>query len=266
MKRRLTFLLTGLLALSAFAQESYNRNTFTASDGTQLNYRELTPQAKEKDEKYPLVLFMHGAGERGSDNNKQLFHGAAMFENPVNREAYPAYVIFPQCPENGYWAYHKRPDSFQPDSMPLLTAPTPLINGVRELLEQYRNRPDIDTDRIYIIGMSMGAMATYDLTGRYPEVFAAAIPICGTVNPKRLEKSEDVNFRIYHGDADDIVPVNGSRKAYLKLKEIGANVEYIEMPGINHGSWTPAFNQADFMQWLFSQRKSSDTNTNQLED
>ena len=264
MYKKLTFLLAGLFALSVFSQESYNKKSFIASDGTQLNYRELTPQSKEEGGKYPLVLFMHGAGERGSDNSKQLVHGAAMFENPVNRETYPAYVIFPQCPENGYWAYHKRPDSFQPDSMPLLTTPTPHIYSIRELLEHYRNHPNIDTDRIYIIGMSMGAMATYDLVGRYPEVFAAAIPICGTVNPKRLEKINEVDFRIYHGDADDVVPVNGSRKAYLTLKELGANVEYIEMPGINHGSWTPAFNQADFMEWLFSQRKSADTN--QLED
>ena len=89
----------------------------------------------------------------------------------------------------------------------------------------------------------------------YPEIFAAAIPICGTVNPTRLKAAKDVKFRIFHGDADTVVPINGSRQAYKALKAVGADVKYTEFPGTTHGSWNPAFNLPDFMSWLFSQKK-----------
>ena len=115
--------------------------------------------------------------------------------------------------------------------------------------------PEVDTQRVYIIGLSMGAMGTYDLVVRYPEIFAAAVPICGTVNPSRLSVAKDVKFRIFHGGGDDVVPVKGSREAYKALKAAGADVEYIEFPGCNHGSWNPAFNYPGFMDWLFKQKK-----------
>lgn len=105
------------------------------------------------------------------------------------------------------------------------------------------------------MGLSMGGMATFDLVSRYPDVFAAAIPICGIVNPSRLAVAKKVKFRIFHGDADDVVPVIGSRSAYKALKKAGAKVEYIEFPGCGHASWHPAFNCPDFMKWLFSQKK-----------
>ena len=113
----------------------------------------------------------------------------------------------------------------------------------------------VDKQRIYIMGLSMGAMGTYDMTIRYPEIFAAAIPICGTVNPTRLSAAKEVKFRIFHGDADSVVPVSGSHQAYKALKAAGADVKYTEFPGVTHGSWNPAFTLPDFMSWLFSQKK-----------
>lgn len=240
---------------SLFAQESFGKKIFLSSQGDTIRYRELTPPSGNGKKKYPLVLFLHGAGERGTDNEKQMTHGANMFLNPVNREKYPAFIVMPQCPESGYWAYMGRPSSFVPAEMPLNEPFTPVFTGVKELLDRYLKRPDVDKKRIYIIGLSMGAMGTYDMVARFPEIFAAAIPVCGTVNPARLAKAKDVNFRIFHGDADNVVPVEGSREAYKALKKAGANVEYIEYPGCNHGSWNPAFNEPDFMQWLFKQKK-----------
>ena len=108
----------------------------------------------------------------------------------------------------------------------------------------------------------MGAMGTYDLVVRYPEIFAAAVPICGTVNPSRYRLPRMWNFVSLHGDADDVVPVKGSREAYKALKAAGADVEYIEFPGCNHGSWNPAFNYPGFMDWLFKQKKKRWTNLN----
>lgn len=265
MKKHFTLFLGILISCTITAQQNYEKKKFIASDQSVLNYRELKPTEIEKNRSYPLVLFMHGAGERGSDNEKQLFHGSGMFENPVNQEKYPAFVIFPQCPEDKYWAFDSRPTSFMPDSMPLRKDPTPLIKSVKELVDQYALLPEIDKNRIYVIGLSMGGMATYELTGRYPDLFAAAIPICGTVNPQRLQDVKEIAFRIYHGDADSVVPVSGSREAYKTLKKQGADVTYFEFPGVNHGSWHPAFNQPDFMDWLFSQSKNSERENSNLD-
>ena len=256
MKTRLAFLVLfwSLLGV-AYGQSAFEKKVYVTASGDSLNYRLLRPEVEQEGEKYPLVLFLHGAGERGSDNEKQLTHGSQMWLNPVNRENYPAFVLVPQCPESGYWAYTDRPVSFEPDQMPSDVPLSPVFRTLKELIDTYLVMPQVDKQRVYVIGLSMGAMGTYDMAIRYPEIFAAAIPICGTVNPTRLSAAKDVKFRIFHGDADTVVPVSGSRQAYKALKAAGADVEYIEFPGVTHGSWNPAFTQPDFMSWLFSQKK-----------
>lgn len=248
------FMFWGLLTV-VYGQNEFEKNVYVTASGDSLNYRLLRPEIEQEGEKYPLVLFLHGAGERGLDNEKQLFHGSQMWLNPVNRENYPAFVLFPQCPESGYWAYTERPSSFEPDQMPSDVPLSPIFTALKELLDSYLAMNQVDKQRVYIIGLSMGAMGTYDMAIRYPEIFAAAIPICGTVNPTRLKAAKEVKFRIFHGDADTVVPVNGSRQAYKALKAAGADVKYTEFPGTTHGSWNPAFNLPDFMSWLFSQKK-----------
>ena len=100
----------------------------------------------------------------------------------------------------------------------------------------------------------MGGMGTFEMVCRFPDLFAAAIPICGGVNIQRLKEIEtSTAFRIFHGDADAVVPVAFSRDAFTTLKAKNVDVQYIEFPGINHDSWTPAFNRDDFMEWLFTQ-------------
>ena len=256
MKKHLVFLVMfwSLLGLT-YGQTEFEKKVYVTASNDSLNYRLLRPEVEQEGEKYPLVLFLHGSGERGSDNEKQLFHGSQMWLNPVNRENYPAFVLVPQCPESGYWAYTDRPSSFEPNQMPSDVPLSSVFRTLKELMDTYLAMPQVDKKRVYVIGLSMGAMGTYDLAVRYPEIFAAAIPICGTVNPTRLSAAKDVKFRIFHGDADTVVPVSGSRQAYKALKAAGADVEYIEFPGVTHGSWNPAFTQPDFMSWLFSQKK-----------
>lgn len=255
MKKILLALILITTGITLFAQnEMYSHEEFMSTEGKELKYRLLRPEVEKEGEKYPLVIFMHGAGERGDDNEKQLVHGSRMFLNPVNREKYPAYVIFPQCPEEEFWAYGK-------DSHPYLKLKEesdlpPSYKAVKELIDSYLATPHIDRSRVYILGLSMGGMATFDMVARYPEIFAAAIPICGAIDVTRLSDVEGVRFRIYHGDADDDVPVECSRAAYKALKKAGVDVEYIEFPGCGHNSWNPAFNQPDFMEWLFKQKKS----------
>jgi predicted peptidase len=256
MKKLLVFLVLfwSLLGV-AYGQSAFEKKVYVTASGDSLNYRLLRPEVEQEGEKYPLVLFLHGAGERGSDNEKQLFHGSQMWLNPVNREEYPAFVLFPQCPESGYWAYADRLSSFEPDQMPADVPLSSVFATLKELLDTYLAMPQVDKQRIYIMGLSMGAMGTYDMTIRYPEIFAAAIPICGIVNPKRLEAAKGVKFRLFHGSADNIVPPSGSRRAYKALKKAGAEVQYNEFPGVGHESWKLAFELPDFMKWLFFQKK-----------
>ncbi len=256
MKHILSIILIFLSSIQLSAQEYVAKEFITNSNDT-LKYRELLPENSVKGKKYPLVLFLHGAGERGSDNQSQLAHGSMMFTNPVNREKYPAIVLFPQCPKNLYWSFEKRPENgFGPNTFPQNYKISGILQAVKDLLDQYIASGDVDTNRIYIIGLSMGGMATFDLTCRFPDIFAAAVPICGGINPERLQApAGKVKFKIYHGDKDDVVPVENSRKAYKALKKYGADVNYIEIVGCNHGSWDPAFNQPDFMSWIFAQSK-----------
>lgn len=175
MKKIISLGLLFLLTISVSAQEVYQKEVFISSRGDSLKYRLLRPEKEETGKKYPLVLFLHGGGERGSDNEKQLVHGGQMFLNPVNREKYPAFVLMPQCPIDAYWAYTSRPVSFVPSDMPAGQEISPIFSSLKELLDVYLNMPQIDKDRIYIIGLSMGGMGTYDMIIRFPELFAAAI-------------------------------------------------------------------------------------------
>lgn len=257
--RILTLMLCMLLSttFATKAQESFEKKEYISPRGDTLRYRLLTPKEMVNGEKYPLVLYLHGAGERGSENERQLIHGGQMWLNPVNRDNYPCYVLAPQCPLSGYWAYNERPASFIPAEMPVPEEPSDVFRTLSELLNLVMKQAEVDTDRIYVMGLSMGGMGTYDIVIRHPQLFAAAIPICGTVNPTRLKvlKGSPTHFRIFHGDKDSVVTVEGSRTAYRTLKELGAKVDYHEFVGCTHGSWNPAFNQADFMSWLFGQKK-----------
>jgi len=240
-----------------YSQGNFEAKEFVTSNSDTLRYRELLPENYNSQQKYPLVLFLHGAGERGSDNQAQLTHGSMMFTNPVNREKYPAIVLFPQCPTNYFWAFERRPEGrLTANTFPTNNTISSILQAVKNLLDKYIAAGNVDTDRIYIIGLSMGGMGTFDMVCRFPDVFAAAIPICGGINPERLSATAGkVKFRIYHGDKDETVPVENSRSAYRALKKYGADVEHFEFVGCNHNSWDPAFNQPDFLSWLFQQRK-----------
>lgn len=255
--KKIFLLMASLFAASfMYGREEFKKGSFVSqSTGDTLLYRYLEPQDMQKGKKYPLVIFLHGSGERGNDNEAQLFHGSGQFINPVNREKYPAYVIFPQCPEGVPGAYMPRLETLVPADMPLDPPVAPIVLTLMDLINSYIALPEVDDRRVYIMGISMGGIATYDIVSRYPDLFAAAVPICGSVNPQRLKSTKGVAWRIFHGDSDAAVTVEGSREAYKALRSFGYDVEYIEFAGCTHNSWNPAFNCPDFMKWLFKQKR-----------
>lgn len=245
-----------LLSIAGYAGDkaSFLKKQFTARDGYQLNYRVLYPRDYNPAQKYPVILFLHGAGERGSDNEAQLIHGGDMFASFENQTKYPAIIIAPQCPAEKTWSEYKGLNAGKEGKRfyPLNAPATQSMAAVKELLDSYIAEGKVDTKRIYVTGLSMGGMGTFDIVMRYPNLFAAAAPICGGANLQRLANFKGKTaFSIYHGGSDSVVDVQFSRDANEALKKAGADVRYKEFPGVDHNSWDNAFAEPDYLAWMF---------------
>jgi predicted peptidase len=221
----------------------------------------LYPTKYDVNKKYPVILFLHGAGERGKDNEKQLKWGADLFLDSANRAKYPAFVIFPQCPENRTWANMKRDLDGSADSLGnfvFYSAGSEVVplRLAMKLIDSLSKTAQADPDRIYVGGLSMGGMGTFEILWRKPHFFAAAFAICGGGDPNKVGVyAKDFPIWVFHGGADNVVPVSNSRLMVNSLKAAGAKVKYTEYPGVGHNSWSNAFAEPDFLEWLFQQKK-----------
>ena len=250
-----------LLTKSAYdpALNAYERREYVTEEGRRMPYRILFPDNYDRKKRYPMVLFLHGAGERGTDNERQLIHGSKMFLDPANRKSYPAIVLLPQCPEDSYWASIKqdlstRPIRFEFDYS---AAPTWPLEAANRLALKIAREEAVDTSRIYVTGLSMGGMGTFESVHRYPGTFAAALPICGGGNVNQYDQRvRNTAFWVFHGDKDGVVDVALSRNMVARLKELKAKeVKYSEYPGVNHNSWENAFTDPEFLGWMFRQKR-----------
>lgn len=203
-----------------------------------------------KQNKWPLIIFLHGSGERGKDNQKQTVHVYPYLTSDSVQKRYPSIVVAPQCPENDYWAPVNRFEW----SMKEGGRVTPAMASVIRLIKKLRKHPNVDKRRIYIIGLSMGGFGTFDLISRKPEWFAAAVPICGGADLKKTGQFEKVPLWVFHGEKDSVVPVKLSRDLVESLTSEGLPVRYTEYADENHGIWERAVREPGFLEWLFSQR------------
>jgi len=261
MKIRFTLLSVFIILNTCLsAQTSFVFETFIDPSGAELMYRLLKPAHSKKSKKYPLVIFLHGAGERGDDNLEQLTHGAALFEDKRNRRKFPAYVLFPQCPAEAYWATRNAKienKSFKFGFDYSLSPGLPL-QQVFDLIELYKILPSVDSNRIYIMGLSMGGMGTLEAISRHPELFAAAIPICGGGDLSYVKNfASVVPVWIFHGAKDDVVSPEYSRNMVRQIVSEGGSPRYTEYPEANHNSWDAAFRTPDLLNWLFNQKKNA---------
>jgi predicted peptidase len=258
----LLLLLIPIFSIRVLAQDKalFKKGVFISKNGDTLNYRILFPEKYDKKKEYPLILFLHGSGERGNDNEKQLTHGADLFLNPKNRKNFPAVVIFPQCPQDKYWIdisiHAKLRGKGDPDFEESIKSPSEELAIVNELVEQTIEDEAINEKKVYIMGMSMGGFGTFETLARWPEKYAAAIGICGGGNISLTKNYADQTaVWITHGAKDDIVPVTLSQRLYHALKEHGADVRYTEFPEANHNSWDATFAIPELLPWLFSKSK-----------
>ncbi|MBW8685073.1 carboxylesterase family protein [Chitinophaga rhizophila] len=239
---------------SAFSYEVFSHN------GDSLRYRMLLPEGYDAHKAYPLIMFLHGSGERGADNAAQLVHGGKLFLKDSVRKGFPAIVIFPQCPADSMWstmivkrdASGKAIDRSFSDATDKQATPGALVMMLTDSLVKAGKA---DSKRLYLGGLSLGAIGTFDILARYPDTWAAAFPICGVGNVDNAAKFSKVPMWIFHGAADNVVLPAGSRNYYEALKKLKADVKYTEYPGVGHNSWDNAFAEPQLLPWLFSHKK-----------
>lgn len=249
------FLLIGdILCAQDFT--AFRKEKFTAGSRV-LPYRILLPKDFDESKKYPFILFLHGSGERGSDNEKQLTHGAELFLRDLIRERFPAIIVFPQCSENSTWSRlgfggsnEERTLVFYEKAKP--TEDMILLEG---LLDELFNSYKIKKDQRYVGGLSMGGFGTFELINRNPRMFDAAFPICGGANPKIAKRLRKMDWWVFHGGADKVVPSKYSTQMVEALKQKRANVKYSLYPAVGHNSWDYAFKEPELMVWMFSKSR-----------
>jgi predicted peptidase len=251
------YLFAGCISAQDFSM--YQKNIFTRGN-IALPYRLLSPTDDGK-QKFPLLIFLHGAFEKGNDNETQLAKGGRFFIRDSIRQKYPAYILFPQCPIDDSWAYFENEVDLITGlaknwNFPFHKKPTDISGVLKKLIDSLLVLGKIDVSRIYIAGLSQGGMGVLDLVARYPETFAAGLAICGAGDPATTKFfAGKVALWLFHGDKDDIVPTTFSQKFYKRLKRANASIRYSEYPGVAHNSWVNAFKEPELMSWLFVQAK-----------
>ncbi len=202
----------------------------------QLNYLLFLPKdyASDPEKKFPMILFLHGAGERGDDLQLLKLHGIPKIVE--KDENFPFIAVSPQCPSESWWTME--------------------LEALEALLKDIIKRYNVDVDRIYLTGLSMGGYGTWSLAIRNPNVFAAIAPICGGGDPKKVCAIKDVPAWVFHGAKDEIVPLKQSENMVKALKECGGNVQFTVYPEAGHDSWTETYNNPELYEWFLKHSRS----------
>ncbi len=231
--------------------DKFAKTEFKNKDGQRLLYRFLKPQTVEAGKQYPLVLFLHGGGERGDDNEKPLIHGVKIFATDEFLAKYPGYVVVPQCPAEQKWV----DIDWSKDKVVFPEKASESMTLVMQCLEALETEFPIDVDRLYVTGLSMGGYGSWDAIARYPNRFAAAVPVCGGCDLNQAKTIAHIPIWTFHGDQDQAVKVERSREIVAALKAAGGSPKYTEYPGVGHDSWNAAYKDREMYDWLFAQRR-----------
>lgn len=253
MFRRIVFAALFAPGLCFAQAEKFQTRSFKGKGGLTLPYRLFVPPNIVQGTPVRLILALHGSGERGSNNTSQVTANrlATMWVADSLQNKYPSLVVAPQCPNTDTWVdYYKPVDQ--------VNIKPPLAKAM-ELLDSLAVEFTVDANRTYVVGLSMGGFASWDLLARHPGKFAAAIPICGAGDTTKAHLMKSTPLWVWHGDADNVVPVAGSRNMVAALMKAGTVPEpkYTELKGVGHDSWSPAFLNKDLPGWLLTQSKAS---------
>jgi predicted peptidase len=195
-----------------------------------LPYRLLAPKNIVTSKHYPLILFLHGSDERGTDNIRQLYVGLNILSDEKTMDRYPCFIAAPQCPVDMKWV----DVDWKAESHIMKNKPTPAMAMALELIQALEHEFPIDHERIYVIGYSMGGFGTWEATQRRPDLFAAAVPVCGGGDETKVSLITRVPVWAFHGALDTTVKVSRSRNMINALIKAGGVPNYTEYPDINH--------------------------------
>jgi predicted peptidase len=225
----------------------FEARTFHGANGVQMPYRLFVPANYEKNSKYPLVLWLHGAAGRGNDNVQQISGGSELgshiWTKPENQAKFPAFVLAPQCPNGQFWG------------RPRDNSPPPQLGIALKILDAIEKEFSIDLDRVYVAGQSMGGEGTWAAIRYAPGRFAAAVPLCGYLDLEEAPSVVDVPVWIFQGEADPIVSVTTAREFVAALKKAFGTARYSEYPGVGHNVWERAFAEPELATWLAKQTR-----------
>ncbi len=187
--------------------------------------------------RYPLVIFLHGSGGSGTDNQKQMGGATAVFTKGENQAERPCFVLAPQCP-NSKIGWTKE-----------------VAGKLMALIADLVEKLPIDESRVYLTGSSMGGSGTWSLAARFPEVFACAVPLCGAGDPKSAKALKSMPIWVFHGDKDDMMPIERDRETVAALKAIGGNTKFTELTGEGHNINGMVYAKRELHEWMFAQKK-----------
>lgn len=187
----------------------------------------------DPDRRWPLVLFLHGAGERGSDLDLAALHGPPKLADAG--QEFPFILVTPQCGASSQWVAE--------------------LSTLAVLLDEVVAAHRVDAARISVTGLSMGAYGTWSLAVRYPDRFAAIAPVCGGLWLQSAAPIRSLPVWAFHGDADDVVPISATEHIVTELRSLGADVQFTRYPGVGHDSWTATYENPRFYDWLLSHRR-----------
>lgn len=207
-----------------------------------MPYMVYVPRDYDADKKWPVILFLHGAGERGTDGLRQSEVGLG---SAIRKHAswFPCIAVMPQCPNETWWN-------------------EPLLEQASQCLDRILAEFSCDKDRVYLTGLSMGGYGTWKLGAMYPDKFAALIVVCGKKWPGVADKLTKLPIWAFHGDADPVVPVTDSRELVAEIKAAGSNsIKLTEYPKVQHNSWDATYNNDTVIKWLLAQKRGQSPTT-----
>ncbi|WP_432666657.1 prolyl oligopeptidase family serine peptidase [Wukongibacter baidiensis] len=198
-----------------------------------LKYLLYLPEDYSDNKKWPLILFLHGMGERGE--NLELVKKLGLPKLLETNKEFPFIVISPQCPDESYWTKH--------------------VDDLYELVEAIKKEYAVDDSRVYLTGLSMGGFGTWSLGAKYPNEFAAIAPICGGLeNTEEAKKLKNTPVWVFHGAKDPIVPLESSQVLVDRLREYGGDVQFTIYPDLTHDSWTVTYDNPELYKWFLKHR------------
>jgi beta-lactamase class A len=223
---------------------------FISANNDTLPYRLLSPHNENIHQKYPLVIYLHGSGGRGNDNKTPLRNLQAAFTDSLNRSTYPCYVLVPQCPVKDAWVtFPNFPNSLATD------IPTTATKQTLDLIHELIRSNNIDSNRIYVTGFSMGGEGTFDIISREPELFACAVPLASVADTSKAKLVKDIPIWAFHGSDDQINEAKYTRMMIDAIQKAGGHPKYTELPGLKHPIINPVYSNTEVWKWMFEQRR-----------